>query len=104
MIIDIDDELFFKIKELIKKRNIGIYNQLEHIKQLKETSTDILIKARAVKTTRKKEEIKIAIKELIHSNINVSMYQVHKKTAISYKTLHKYYRDIFDEVLEEIKS
>ena len=104
MIIDIDDELFFKIKDIVQKRNTTVYKQLEHIKKLKEAPGDILIKARAIKTNRKKEEIKTAIKELIHSNTNVTMYQVHKKTAISYKTLHKYYRNIFDEVLEEIKS
>lgn len=104
MIIDIEDELFFKIKEIVQKRNITIYKQLEHIKELKEAPRDILIKARAIKMARKKAEIKTAIKELIHSNINVSMYQVHKKTGISYKTLHKYYKVIFDEVLEEIKS
>ena len=104
MIIDIDDELFFKIKDIVKKRNTTVYKQLEHIKELKEAPRDILIKARAIKTNRKKDEIKTAIKELIHSKIKPTKYQVNKTTGISYITLDKYFEDIFDEVLKEIKS
>ncbi len=106
MIIDIEDELFYKIKDIVKSRNTTLYKQIEHIKQLKTTPADILIKARATKTSRKKEEIKVAIKELIHSNDETkpTKYQVNKKTGISYVTLTKYFEDIFDEVLREIKS
>ena len=104
MIIDIDDELFIKIKDIVKSRNTTIYKQLDHIKPLKTAPSDILVKARAIKTSRKKDEIKTAIKELIHSKVKVTKYQVNKKTGISYITLDKYFDDIFDEVLEEIKS
>ena len=104
MIIDIDDELFSKIKAIVKSRNITIYKHLEHIKQIKTAPSDILVKARAIKTSRKKDEIKTAIKELIHSKTKPTKYQINKKTGISYITLDKYFDDIFDEVLKEIKS
>jgi len=104
MVIDIDDELFFKIKAIVKSRNATVYKELENIKQLKIVPSDILVKARAIKTSRKKDEIKTVIKELIHAKTKPTKYQVTKKTGISYITLNKYFDDIFDEVLKEIKS
>ncbi|MDC0933810.1 hypothetical protein OAR97_08160 [Arcobacteraceae bacterium] len=104
MIIDIDEELFTKIKDIVKSRNITVYNQLVNIKESNSTQSELLLKARAIKTNRKKDEINIAIKELIHSKTKPTKYQVNKKTSISYKTLDKYFDCIFDEVLKEIKS
>ena len=34
MIISIDDELFQKVKQIVKGRNLSIYEQLEEIKPL----------------------------------------------------------------------
>jgi len=104
MILDIDDELFTKIKAIVKSRNITVYNELINIKESYSSQSELLIKARAIKTNKKKGEIKTAIKELIHSKTKPTKYQVNKKTSISYITLDKYFDDIFDEVLKEIKS
>lgn len=99
--IDILNSFFVSILELLGSHLYHGTSELDVFYLISCFLFRNLIKARALKTARKKEEIKTAIKELIHSNINVTMYQVYKKTGISYKTLHKYYRDIFDEVLED---
>ena len=53
MIIDINEELFHKVKQIVKSRNLSIYEQLEEIKPLDTVTTDnTLIKAREVKTQR----------------------------------------------------
>lgn len=104
MIIDIDDKLFCKIKTILKKRNITTYNILCNIKPINTSYNDILEKARVIKTINKKAEIKKAIKEMIHSKIQPTKYKIKMKTSISYATLNKYYDEIFDEVLKEIKS
>ena len=103
MIVEIENELFFKIQNILEKRNTSIYKEFCKIKS-NNTSYDVLEKARVIKTNRKKDEIRLAIKELIHQKIKPTKYKVCKKTAISYATLNKYFDEIFDEVLKEIKS
>ena len=103
MIIDINEELFHKVKQIVKSRNLSIYEQLEEIKPLDTVTTDnTLIKAREIKTQRIKQSIKETIKSLINEDINPTKYKVNKRTGISFITLNKYYQSILDEVLNEI--
>ncbi len=40
MIIEIRDDLFYKLVELMKHRNLSIYNELKEIKPLDTAATD----------------------------------------------------------------
>ena len=100
MIIDINEELFHKVKQIVKSRNLSIYEQLEEIKPLDTVTTDnTLAKAREVKTQRIKQSIKETIKELLSKDITPTKYKINKRTGIAFITLNKYY----DDILEEIK-
>lgn len=100
MIIEIKDDLFYKLVELMKNRNTTIYNELKDIKPLEALTTDTTLqKARELKTQRVKQNIKQSIQELLSKDISPTKYKVNKKTGISFKTLSKYY----DDILEEIK-
>ena len=103
MIIEIDDELFQKVKQIVKGRNLTLFNELEEIKPLDTvaiTLTDnTLQQAREIKTQRIKQSIKETIKSLNNQNISVTKYKVNKLTGISFITLNKYYDDILDEVI-----
>lgn len=71
MIIDINKELFEKVKQIVKSRNLSIYEQLEDINPLDTVATDITLQqAREIKTQRIKQSIKETIKSLINENIN----------------------------------
>ena len=99
MIISIDDELFQKVKQIVKGRNLSIYEQLEEIKPLDTVATDnTLQQAREIKTLRIKQSIKETITSLINEDINPTKYKVNKRTGISFITLNKYYQSILDEV------
>lgn len=101
MIIDIDDELFNKVKQIVKSRTLSIYEQLENIKPLETFVTDnTLQQAREIKTHRIKQSIKETIKSLYNQNMKPTKYQIHKETNIAYVTINKYY----DEILEEYKK
>lgn len=100
MIIEIEEELFNKVLQIVKSRNSTIYNELQKIKPIKAPLNDTLINAREIKTNRVKERIKKAIEELKSEDRAVSKYQLHKKTKIAYVTLNKY----FDEILEELEN
>ena len=103
MIISIEDELFQKVKQIVKGRNLSIYEQLEEIKPLDTVATDnTLQQAREIKTQRIKQSIKETITSLINEDINPTKYKVNKRTGISFITLNKYYQSILDEVLNEI--
>ena len=55
MVISIDEELFQKVKQIVKGRNLSIYEQLENIKPLDTVATDNrLQQARELKTQRVK--------------------------------------------------
>ncbi len=100
MIISIDEELFHKVKQIVKGRNLSIYEQLEEIKPLETITTDnTLQQARELKTQRVKQSIKETIKELLNAGISPTKYKVNKSTGIAFITLNKYY----DDILEEIK-
>ena len=100
MIISIDEELFQKVKQIVKGRNLSIYEQLEDIKPLDTVATDnTLQQARELKTQRVKQSIKETIKELHSQNISPTKYKINKKTGIAFVTINKYY----DDILEEIK-
>lgn len=102
MIINIDDELFQKVKQIVKGRNLSIYEQLELIKPLKTVATDTTLnKAREIKTQRIKHSIKETIKSLNDENISPTKYQIHKRTGIAFITINKYYQSILDEVKNE---
>ncbi|RYA24272.1 hypothetical protein CRU96_03225 [Malaciobacter halophilus] len=102
MIIEIEEELFNKLKDLMKNRSKSIFEQLEQIKPLPAVATDnTLIKAREVKTQRVKQSIKETIKSLYNQDTKPTKYQIHKRTGIAYITINKYYDEIFDEVLNE---
>ncbi|PHO12560.1 hypothetical protein CPG38_06850 [Malaciobacter marinus] len=102
MIIEIEEELFNKLKDLMKNRSKSIYEELSQIKPLETVATDnTLEKAREVKTQRVKQSIKETIKSILNANMKLSKYQIHKRTGIAYITINKYYDEIFDEVLNE---
>lgn len=101
MIIEIDDELFSKVKKIVKSRNISIYEQLEEIKPLENIPTNSLQEAREIKTQRIKQSIKETIKSLYSEDMKPTKYQIHKKTGIAYVTINKYYDEIVDEVQNE---
>ena len=89
MIISIDEELFQKVKQIVKSRNLSIYEQLEEIKPLEAITTDTTLQqAREIKTQRIKESIKETIKSLISEDISPTKYKVNKKTGISFITIN----------------
>lgn len=103
MIISIDDELFQKVKQIVKGRNLTLFNELELIKPLDTVATDTtLAKAREIKTQRIKESIKETIKSLISEDISPTKYKINKLTGISFITINKYYQSILDEVKNEV--
>ncbi len=104
MIIEIRDDLFYKLVELMKNRNTTIYNELKEIKPLDTVATDTtLIKARELKTQRVKQSIKEAIQELLNNNIKPTKYKINSSTGVAFKTLNKYYDDILEEVTNGTK-
>ena len=103
MIIDIKDELFEKVKQIVKGRNFTLFNEMEQIKPLDTAATDTtLIKAREIKTQRIKQSIKETIKTLHSQDIQPTKYKINKLTGIAFITINKYYQSILDEVLNEI--
>ena len=100
MIISIDDDLFYKLVELMKHRNLSIYNELKEIQPLDDTvATDnTLQQARDTKTARVKQSIKETIKELLSKDISPTKYRINKSTGIAFITLKKYYSDILEEI------
>ena len=105
MIISIDDELFQKVKQIVKGRNLTLFNELESIKPLDTVATDItLAKAREIKTQRIKQSIKEAIKNLYIQDIQPTKYKINKLTGITFITINKYYQSILDEVKNALKN
>ena len=101
MIIEIREELFYKLVELMKHRNLSIYNELKEIKPLDKVATNnTLQQAREIKTQKVKQLIRETIKELLSKDISPNKYKVNKATGIAFITLNKYY----DDILEEVKS
>ena len=99
MIINIQDDLFAKVLNIVRLNNTALYNQIKDIKTLPDLNTvDTLAKARTIKTDRIKERIKSSIRELLQAKEQPTRYKVHKQTSITYSTLKKYYDEIFDEV------
>ena len=104
MIIQIRDDLFDKVVEIVKHRNLSIYNELKEIKPLDTVAIDnTLQQARELKTKRVKQSIKETIKELLSKDISPNKYKVNKATGIAFITLNKYYDDILEEVKNENK-
>ena len=102
MIIEIRDDLFYKLVELMKHRNLSIYNELKEIKPLDRAATDnTLTKAREIKTQKVKQSIKETIQELLSKDISPTKYKVNKTTGIACITLNKYYDDILEEEKNE---
>jgi glutamyl-tRNA reductase len=105
MIIEINEELFQKVKQIVKGRNLSIYEELEQIKPLvRDTADNTLNQARMIKTQRIKQSIKETIKELHIQDIQPTKYKINKLTGISFITINKYYQSILDEVLNEIRK
>ena len=105
MIISIDDELFQKVKQIVKGRNLTLFNELESIKPLDTVATDInttLAKAREIKTKRIKQSIKETIQKLFSQDIQPTKYKINKLTGITFITINKYYQSILNEVKNEI--
>ena len=99
LIIEIKEDLFYKVVNLMKNRNTTIYQELKQIKPIDTVVTDnTLQKAREVKTARVKQTIKQTIKELLNDGTRPTKYQINKKTGIAFITLNKYYDEILDEV------
>ena len=99
MIIEIRDDLFYKLVDLMENRSKSIYNELKEIKPLDTVATDTLAKARELKTQKVKQTIEQSIKELLSKDISPTKYRINKSTGIAFVTLNKYY----DDILEEIK-
>ena len=106
MIIQIRDDLFDKVVEIMKHRNLSIYNELKEIKPLDDTvATDTTLQqARELKTKRVKQSIEQSIKELLSKDISPNKYKVNKATGIAFITLNKYYDDILEEVKNDYQS
>lgn len=99
MIIEIKEELFNKVLQIVKTRNMTLYKELQIIKPVEATTKNNTIKkAREIKTNRVKESIKIAIEDLKKNEVNPTKYKVHKKTKIAYTTLNKYFNEILNEL------
>ena len=104
MIIQIRDDLFDKVVELVKHRNLSIYNELKEIKPLDTVGTDTTLQqARELKTKRVKQLIRETLQELLSQDIQPTKYKINKKTGIAFITLNKYYDDILEEVKNENK-
>lgn len=102
MIISIDEELFQKVKQIVKGRNLSIYEELENIKPLEAITTDTTLQqAREIKTQRIKQSIKETIQELYNQDMTPTKYKINKLTGISFITINKYYDDILEEVSNE---
>lgn len=99
MIINIDDEVFAKVLQIVIKKDAKLYNILKEITPLQDLNT--LETARTIKTDRIKERIKSTLIELLQADINPTKYKVHKRTNIAFITLKKYYDYILDEVQNE---
>ena len=99
MIIEIRDDLFYKLVDLMENRSKSIYNELKEIKPLDTVATNnTLQQARELKTQKVKQLISRTIKELLSQDIQPTKYKVHKATGIAFITLKKYYSDILEEV------
>ena len=98
MIIEIRDDLFYKLVDLMKNRNSTIYNELKEIKPIAAATNNTLQQARELKTQRVKQSIKETIQELLNNDIKPTKYKINKSTGIAFKTLSKYYEDILEEV------
>ena len=98
MIIEIKDDLFYKLVELMENRSKSIYNELKEIKPLDTVATDTLAKARELKTQKVKQTIEQSIKELLSKDISPTKYRINKSTGIAFITLKKYYSDILEEI------
>ena len=96
MLIQIDEEIYSQVLQVVKLKDATLYNQLQNLKIV-----DAVAKARAIKTERVKERIKSALIELLQTKEHPTRYKVHKQTSITYSTLNKYYDDIFNEVKNE---
>ena len=104
MIIEIRDDLYYKLVDLMKHRNLSIYNELKEIQPLDTVTTDnTLATAREIKTQKVKQSIKETIQELLNNDIKPSKYKINKSTGIAFKTLSKYYEDILKEVANGTK-
>lgn len=103
MVYALNEDLFIKIKELMKNRNITIYKELEKLEPL-ETIKGLspIQQARKIKTQRVKKTIKETIKKLLSEDISPTKYQVNKLSKISFITLNKYFDDILEEVENKI--
>ena len=105
MIIQIRDDLFDKVVEIMKHRNLSIYNELKDIKPLDTVATDTTLQqARELKTQRVKQMIRETIKELLSQDIQPTKYKINKRTKIAFITLNKYYDDILEEVKNDYQS
>ena len=103
MIIEIDDDLFYKLVDLMENRSKSIYNELKEIKPLEVATDNTLQQARELKSQRVKQLIGKTIKELLSQDIQPTKYKINKKTGIAFITLNKYYDDILEEVKNENK-
>ena len=104
MIIEIRDDLFDKLVDLMENRSKSIYNELKEIKPLDKVGTDnTLQQARDIKTQKVKQTIEQSIKELLSKDITPTKYRINKATGIAFVTLNKYYDDILEEVKNENK-
>ena len=103
MIIEIRDDLFYKLVELMKHRNLSIYNELKEIQPLRVATDTTLQQARDIKTQKVKQLIGKTIKELLSKDIQPTKYKINKATGIAFITLRKYYDGILEEVKNENK-
>ena len=108
LFVEIREDLFYKVVDLMKNRNVSIYEELKQIKPLDYLPTNTALqkardKAREVKTQRVKQSIKETIKELLSQDISPTKYRINKRTGIAFITLNKYYDDILEEVQDGTK-
>ena len=99
MVIEIREDLFYKLVDLMENRSKSIYNELKEIKPLDTLATNnTLQQARELKTQKVKQLISRTIKELLSQDIQPTKYKINKLTGITFITINKYYQSILDEV------
>ena len=94
----IDDEMYAEILKVLEKKAIKLYRRVLEVDDVKNDNG--LEKARAIKTSKKKDEIEKAMLEITKKGEKITKYKIHQLTNIAYVTLNKYY----DESLAKLNK
>ncbi len=98
MLFNIEDNLYKKLLITLSDTDKKLYFELLELKPII-TSIE---HARNTKTNKAKQSIKETIKSLYNQNMSITKYRINKLTGISFKTLNKYFDELFQEVKNEL--